>query len=97
MALVGSNQEPLLCIPWCMACALLSFLRGWGIFAYMSSVVTSHSETLGGTPVFRGTRVPVEMIFECLSEGMTVQDILAGWPSITPADLQQAIVEESKA
>ena len=31
---------------------------------------------LGGTPVFRGTRIPVHVLFDYLEEGYTVQDFL---------------------
>jgi uncharacterized protein (DUF433 family) len=62
----------------------------------MSQVITSNTEILGGTPVFRGTRVPVEMIFECLADGMSIADILEGWPSIKAADLLQAIKDAGR-
>jgi uncharacterized protein (DUF433 family) len=31
---------------------------------------------LGGTPVFRGTRIPVHVLFDDLEDGYTVQDVL---------------------
>jgi uncharacterized protein (DUF433 family) len=57
----------------------------------MSHVVISDKDVLGGTRVFRGTRVPVDMIFECLADGMTIEQILNGWPTLSAADLNQAI------
>jgi uncharacterized protein (DUF433 family) len=62
----------------------------------MSSVITSNPDILGGTPVFRGTRVPVAMIFECLADGMTLSDILAGWPSLNAQDVKAAIRDAGK-
>jgi uncharacterized protein (DUF433 family) len=67
----------------------------WGEII-MSHVITSHPDILGGTPVFRGTRVPVDMIFECLADGMSIERILAGWPSINAEDLHQAILDAGR-
>lgn len=38
---------------------------------------------MGGTPVFGGTRVPVQTLFEYLEAGDTVDDFLEGFPSVT--------------
>ncbi len=38
--------------------------------------VESHPEKLGGTLLFRGTRVPVSALFENLRDGATVDDFL---------------------
>jgi uncharacterized protein (DUF433 family) len=39
-------------------------------------------EVLGGTPVFTGTRVPVETLFEYLEGGDSIEDFLEGFPSV---------------
>ena len=39
-------------------------------------------EILGGTPVFTGTRVPVQNLFDYLEAGETVEDFLTGFPSV---------------
>lgn len=46
------------------------------------SVIHSDPKILGGVPVFRGTRVPVEILFDYLQEG-TVEDFLRGYPHIS--------------
>jgi uncharacterized protein (DUF433 family) len=38
---------------------------------------------MGGTPVFAGTRVPVQTLFEYLEAGDTIDDFLAGFPTVT--------------
>jgi uncharacterized protein (DUF433 family) len=47
-----------------------------------SDVVTSSPEVMGGTPVFAGTRVPVETLLEYLEGGESIDDFLEGFPSV---------------
>ncbi len=44
--------------------------------------VTSSPDILGGTPVFAGTRVPVQALIDCLIGGETIEDFLAGSPTV---------------
>lgn len=57
-------------------------------------VVHSHPEILGGTPVFVGTRVPVQALMDYLEEGDSIDDFLDAFPTVTReqtlAFLQQA-------
>lgn len=53
----------------------------------MDNVIVRDPEILGGHPVFRGTRVPVEVLFENLEDGLTIDDIVASYPSLNKADL----------
>tara|TARA_Y100000031_G_scaffold29081_1_gene32190 strand:- start:176 stop:397 length:222 start_codon:yes stop_codon:yes gene_type:complete len=46
------------------------------------SVVHSDPEILGGTPVFVGTRVPVQSLFDYLESGETVDEFLRQFPSV---------------
>jgi uncharacterized protein (DUF433 family) len=45
-------------------------------------VVHSDSEIMGGTPVFVGTRVPVETLFDYLEES-TLDEFLECFPTVT--------------
>jgi uncharacterized protein (DUF433 family) len=45
---------------------------------------------MGGKPVIRGTRIPVETVLRKLGAGMTVETILADHPRITQADILAA-------
>ena len=47
-----------------------------------SSVIHSDPEILSGTPVFRGTRVPVRILFEFLSAGDSLDKFLDAYPSV---------------
>ena len=49
------------------------------------AVIVRDPEILGGTPVFRGTRVPVAALFDNLADGLTVDEVLASYPSLTRA------------
>jgi len=46
-------------------------------------LVTASPELMGGTPVFSGTRVPVQTLFEYLEGGDTIDDFLDGFPTVT--------------
>ncbi|MCH8145110.1 MAG: DUF433 domain-containing protein [Gemmatimonadetes bacterium] len=47
-----------------------------------SSVVHSDPQILGGTPVFVGTRVPVQSLFDYLEVGETLDEFLRQFPSV---------------
>jgi len=47
-----------------------------------SAVVHSDPQVLGGTPVFVGTRVPVQSLFDYLEGGETLDEFLRQFPSI---------------
>jgi len=38
---------------------------------------------MGGTPVFRGTRVPVQTLLDYLKAGDSIDEFLAGFPSVS--------------
>ena len=46
-------------------------------------VVHSDPEISGGTPVFRGTRVPVQSLFDYLEGGATLDHFLDQFPSVS--------------
>jgi len=39
-------------------------------------------ETMGGTPVFYGTRVPVQTLFDYLEGGDKIEDFIDDYPSV---------------
>lgn len=47
-----------------------------------ASVIHSDPEILGGTPVFVGTRVPVQSLFDYLEGGETLEEFLRQFPSV---------------
>ena len=45
-------------------------------------VITVDPEIVSGTPVFTGTRVPVESLIAHLESGETLEDFLEGFPGV---------------
>ena len=48
----------------------------------LQGIVHSNPEIIGGTPVFVGTRVPVESLFDHLKAGDSIEVFLDGFPSV---------------
>ncbi len=48
----------------------------------LDSVVQVDPEILGGTPVFRGTRVPVKNLLDYLTAGDTLDQFLDDFPTV---------------
>jgi uncharacterized protein (DUF433 family) len=46
-------------------------------------LITTSPERLSGTPVFAGTRVPVETLMAYLEAGDSLDDFLASFPSVS--------------
>ena len=59
------------------------------------NVIVKDPDILGGTPVFRGTRVPIQNLFDYLEGGETLEDFLQGFPTVT-RELAVAALEEAK-
>ena len=73
-------------------------VRGNGILRHNKDVtqaITRDPEIMHGVPVFRGTRVPVQTLFEYLEGGDTLEDFLAGFPTVS-RDLALQALEEAK-
>jgi uncharacterized protein (DUF433 family) len=45
--------------------------------------ISSNPGVLGGTPVFEGSRVPVQTLLDYLEAGESIDDFLEGFPSVT--------------
>ena len=50
----------------------------------------SDPDIMGGTPVYRGTRVPVDMVAAMLAQGASTQEILEGYPSLKQEQVELA-------
>lgn len=60
-----------------------------------ASIIVSDPEILGGTPCFRGTRVPVESLINYLEAGDTLDEFLDNFPTVS-RDAAIAALEEAK-
>lgn len=61
----------------------------------MQEPITRDSEAMHGTPVFRGTRVPVQTMFDYLENGDSLDESLAGLPTLSH-EVAIQVLEESK-
>lgn len=66
-----------------LAVSLLEFRKA-------ERMVTSDEAILTGTPVFKGTRIPVHAIAEMVSAGTSINEILDGYPSLTEEQVRLA-------
>jgi uncharacterized protein (DUF433 family) len=48
-----------------------------------NGVITRDPEILGGTPVFRGTRVPFQALLDYIEGGQTLDEFLDDFPTVT--------------
>jgi len=58
-----------------------------------TSVVSASPDVMSGTPVFAGTRVPVQTFIECIVGGETIEDFLEGFPSVKREQLIEFLKE----
>lgn len=59
----------------------------------MSSVVNIDPEILGGTPVFRGTRVPIVSLFDHLRGGYSIEYFLEDFPTVSREQVDTLLKE----
>jgi uncharacterized protein (DUF433 family) len=59
-------------------------------------LITSSADIMGGTPVFAGTRVPVQTLLDYLEAGETIDDFLEGFPTVAREQVI-AFLEEATA
>ena len=53
--------------------------------------VTINADVMLGKPTIRGTRITVELLLRKLSEGNTIQDLLAAYPHLEREDVLAAL------
>ncbi len=51
--------------------------------AAVAEIIVKDPNILGGTPVFRGTRVPFPALLDCLEGGQTLSEFLDDFPTVT--------------
>lgn len=49
----------------------------------LDNIISISDDTLGGTPVFTGTRVPIESLFQHLESGISLDEFLDDFPSVS--------------
>lgn len=63
----------------------------------MNNIVTRDPDILGGAPVFTGTRVPVAVLFENLAEGLSMDEILDSYPTLSREQAIAALEQAARA
>ncbi|MEJ7809454.1 MAG: DUF433 domain-containing protein [Gemmatimonadaceae bacterium] len=58
----------------------------------LTTVIHSDPEILGGTPVFAGTRVPLQNLIDYLAGGDTLDEFLRQFPSVAREQARAALV-----
>ena len=61
----------------------------------MQKAITRDPEVMHGAPVFRGSRVPVQTLFDYIENGESLDEFLAGFPTIS-RELAVQVLEECK-
>ena len=70
-----------------------SLPRGYNQCMHKSSVFHCDPEILGGTVVFKGTRVPVQSLFDHLKAGDSIEVFLEGFPSVKRSQVLAVLKE----
>jgi uncharacterized protein (DUF433 family) len=60
------------------------------------SVISVSSEIMSGTPVFTGTRVPIQTLLDYLKAGDSIDDFLDGFPTVTREQVIKFLEEAGK-
>jgi len=54
-------------------------------------------ETMGGTPVFTGTRIPIQSLFDYLEGGDTLEEFIDDFPSVTKTQAVEVLEVAKKS
>jgi uncharacterized protein (DUF433 family) len=60
------------------------------LFKRIEAMVASDLEIMRGTPVFKGTRIPVDLVADMLAQGATIREILEGYPALNEEKIAAA-------
>jgi len=61
-----------------------------------SLIISASPDVMGGTPVFSGTRVPVQTLLDYLKAGESIDDFLDGFPTVTREQVIALLEEAGK-
>jgi uncharacterized protein (DUF433 family) len=56
----------------------------------IEETIVSDPEIMRGTPIFKGTRIPVDLVAGMLADGATVEEILEGYPTLNKERIAMA-------
>ena len=61
-----------------------------------NELITVDPDILGGTPVFRGTQVPIKTLFEYIEDNYTLEQSLECFPTVT-GEMARQVLECSES
>jgi len=61
-----------------------------------NQIVTSSKEIMGGTPVFAGTRVPIQTLTDYLKAGDSIDEFLEGFPTVSREQVVEFLEEAER-
>ena len=64
--------------------------------SYNSTVINISSDIMSGKPVFTGTRVTIQTLFDYLKAGESIDDFLEGFPTVTREQVISLLEELGK-
>jgi uncharacterized protein (DUF433 family) len=56
-----------------------------------ANLIVSDPEILNGKPIVKGTRISVALILQCIASGLTKEEILRGYPTLSQEGLEAAL------
>jgi uncharacterized protein (DUF433 family) len=71
-------------------------LKGRKLMLENGPIVSMSLDTMGGTPVFAGTRVPIQTLLDYLKGGESINDFLDGFPTVSKEQVIALLEEAGK-
>ncbi len=66
-------------------------------YAVLKEIVSIKPEVMSGMPVFRGTRVPIEVVIVELAGGASLEEIFEDYPTLDQDDVRRFLVALSQS
>ncbi|KPV65166.1 MAG: hypothetical protein AOA65_0424 [Candidatus Bathyarchaeota archaeon BA1] len=60
------------------------------------ALIEARPEVHGGRLVFKGTRIPVDLVLEMMAAGLSFSDIIKEYPRLTKRHLEAALTYSAK-
>jgi uncharacterized protein (DUF433 family) len=71
-------------------------IEGQELMPNNTSIISASPDVMGGTPVFAGTRVPVQTLLDYLKAGESIDDFLDGFPTVSREQVVAFLEEAGK-
>jgi uncharacterized protein (DUF433 family) len=73
-----------------------ALLEERGLMPSNTLIIRTSPDVMGGTPVFAGTRVPVQTLLDYLKAGESIDDFLDGFPTVSREQVIALLEEAGK-